>query len=82
MNAMYLVRPAKEEMNAWEDLINPDGKNAKGYGTWNWETMFSYMKRAENFTAPRPDISSVIDIKYDASTHGSGGPMEVSYPAV
>ncbi|KAF5316355.1 hypothetical protein D9619_006854 [Psilocybe cf. subviscida] len=82
MNAMYLVRPAKEEMDAWEALINPDDKNAKGYGTWNWETMFSYMKRAENFTAPRPDISSVIDIKYDASTHGSGGPMEISYPAV
>jgi len=74
MNAMYLVRPSSIEMNAWQEII--------GSPNWGWDQMYQYMKKAENFTAPSPDILEVVNIKYDASTHGSGGPMQISYPGV
>ncbi|KIJ89619.1 GMC oxidoreductase [Laccaria amethystina LaAM-08-1] len=35
-----------------------------------------------NFTPSSPRVQSVVKISYDASTHKSGGPMQVSYPAV
>ena len=81
MNAMYLVRPAKEEVNAWETLIAEEG-DAAAAKRWGWDSLYTYMRKAENFTPPLPALSSTINITYDASTHGSGGPMQISYPAV
>lgn len=81
MNAMYLVRPSKTEVDAWQDIIAPEGDSAAA-SNWNWDSMYGYMRKAENFTAPLPSLSSVVNITYNASTHGSGGPMQVSYPGM
>ncbi|KAJ3513799.1 hypothetical protein NLJ89_g2751 [Agrocybe chaxingu] len=81
MNAMYLVRPAREEMDAWQEIIAPNGDSAAA-ARWGWDNMFENMKKSENFTAPTQEVLSVVDIKFDASTHGSGGPMQISYPAI
>ncbi|KAH9479090.1 GMC oxidoreductase family protein Mala s 12 [Psilocybe cubensis] len=75
MNAMYLVRPAKVEVDAWQAIINDDKKR------WGWDNLFKFMKKAENFTPPTEELLSYTNISYDASTHGSGGPMQVTYPA-
>lgn len=81
MNAMYLVRPSKTELDAWRDIIAPQG-DFTAASNWNWDSMYGYMKKAENFTAPGAAASSIVNISYDASTHGSGGPMQVSYPGL
>ncbi|PPQ80723.1 hypothetical protein CVT25_001843 [Psilocybe cyanescens] len=76
MNAMYLVRPAKVEVDAWQDIIGDDKKR------WGWDNMFNFMKKAENFHPPTEEVLSYTNISYDASTHGSDGPMQLAYPAV
>jgi len=86
MNAMYLVRPSQTEMDAWQSVISSDAdassSSKSSPSNWGWDKMYTYMKRAENFTKPDDEVLKVVDIKYDASTHGSGGPMQLSYPAV
>ncbi|KAF8159180.1 hypothetical protein B0H34DRAFT_655044 [Crassisporium funariophilum] len=81
MNAMYLVRPSTTELDAWQAAIAPQG-DSDGASNWGWSKMFGFMKKAENFTAPRAELAPIINIAYDASTHGSGGPMQLSYPAI
>jgi len=78
---MYLVRPSKTEMDAWRDIIAPEGDSTAA-SNWGWDSMYGYMKKSENFTAPLSSLSSVVNISYNASTHGSGGPMQISYPGV
>lgn len=80
MNAMYLVRPSQVEMNAWQQLIaSSDGDTAT---RWGWTEMYDAMKKSENFTPPIDSVGRVGNIRWNASTHGSGGPMSVSYPGM
>ena len=79
MNGMYLVRPSKTEMDTWKDLIAPEG-DFSAANNWGWDTMYGYMKKSENFTAPFSALSNLVNISYDASAYGSGGPMQVSFP--
>lgn len=80
MNAMYLVRPSDVEMDAWSDVnTEQDSKAAKN---WNWNNMFKYMKKAENFNPPIASLAPTINITYSAENHGKGGPMQLGYPAV
>ncbi|PPQ72740.1 hypothetical protein CVT24_012634 [Panaeolus cyanescens] len=81
MNAMYVVRPSTEELDAWQEIIAPQGDTSAA-AQWGWNNMYNYMKKAENFTGPNANLLSVMDVQFDASTHGSGGPMQVSYPDV
>ncbi|KAF8962403.1 hypothetical protein BDZ97DRAFT_1824884 [Flammula alnicola] len=83
MNAMYLVRPSIAEMDAWDAIIQPQVQaDNTSAGNWGWDSMYGYMKKSENFTAPIPDLLAYVNISYNASTHGAGGPMQVSYPAM
>jgi choline dehydrogenase len=85
MNAMYLVRPSQIEVDAWQQLLesSQDPDVLTGASRWNWNTLFAAMKKSENFTAPAEDAWEVGGrFPYDASTHGSGGPMSLSYPRV
>ena len=79
MNAMYLVRPAREEMDTWQRLSSQSNDVT---GRWGWDQMYTAMKKAENFTDPLPQVVDVGRIQWDKSTHGNGGPMSISYPAV
>lgn len=80
MNAMYVVRPASNELDAWESIIASEDSDAAQ--KWGWDEMFSAMKRSENFTAPRDDVVSIGHIQWDANAYGSGGPLSVSYPGM
>lgn len=80
MNAMYVVRPAEEELNAWQQVITPEDQNAAA--KWGWNEMYRAMTKAENFTEPLPQVAAVGNIQWNASTHGSGGPLSISYPGM
>ena len=51
MNAMYLVRPAAPELDAWAAMLASDPSTAPGADNWNWESMFEAMKKSETFHA-------------------------------
>ncbi len=80
MNAMYLVRPSVQELNAWQQAISSDDKDAAT--KWGWDEMYASMRKVENFTEPLPQVASVGNIQWNASTYGSGGPVSISYPGV
>lgn len=82
MNAMYLVRPSETEINAWEALIAGDDSEAAK--PWGWTRFYESMKSSETFTPPLPDeeTGGNGNITFSASTHGTSGPMQVSYPAL
>ncbi|KAF8917627.1 GMC oxidoreductase [Mucidula mucida] len=79
INGMYHVRPAKVEVEAWQSLIAAEG-DSDAADNWSWDSFFAAMKKSETFTAPSDDAESVAGITYDASLHGTDGPIHVSYP--
>ena len=70
---MYAVRPSKLEVDAWGAMV-------PGGDLWNWNSLFANMKKSENFTAPSQEIQQEGNIMYDPSSHGTSGPVHVSYP--
>ncbi|KAF9477061.1 GMC oxidoreductase [Pholiota conissans] len=78
MNAMYQVRPSTTEMDAWNEINGIDPSSTGG--DWGWDSMYAYMKKSENFVAPNDALLEYLPIAYNASSYGSGGPMQVSYP--
>ncbi|KAF9522776.1 hypothetical protein CPB83DRAFT_800200 [Crepidotus variabilis] len=82
MNAMYLVRPSKVEVDAWASLLAGDGGDPTTASRWGWDNLYNYMKKAEQFTPPTSNLAKVVNVTYDASFYGASGPMKVTYPAV
>lgn len=72
---MYAVRPSKVEVDAWAAMSGPGADDL-----WDWNALFANMKKSENFTAPSAQIQQEGDIMYAASSHGTSGPVHVSYP--
>jgi choline dehydrogenase len=79
---MYVVRPAKTEVDVWAELMAGDGGDATAASRWNWDNLYKYMMKAEFFTPPTKSVLGVVDIKYNQSTYGNSGPLQISYPAV
>ena len=79
INGMYLVRPNSVEVNAWHDLIAPNGTTAAD--NWSWNSLLAAMKKSENFTPPITAVQSVAGMQYQNSSHGTNGPLQASYPA-
>ncbi|KIY62258.1 GMC oxidoreductase [Cylindrobasidium torrendii FP15055 ss-10] len=76
INGLYAVRPAEVEVDAWKDLL----EGADGADNWSWNSLYEAMKKSETFTAPSDEIATTAGITYDASLHGTDGPMHNSYP--
>lgn len=76
MNGLYLLRPGALEINAWRDLLG----DMDGADSWSWDSLYAAMKKTENFTAPASDIADEAGITWDASDHGTQGPIQASYP--
>ena len=47
MNAMYLIRPSKPEVDMWAQLLSGDGGNSSTASRWGWDNLYTYMKKAE-----------------------------------
>ncbi len=75
---MYYVRPAKEEVNAWRDLIAPS--NTSAAAVWGWDSFFTTLKATETFTPPSADIQRAAAIQYTQSSHGNTGKLQTTYP--
>ncbi|KAK3686200.1 hypothetical protein B0T22DRAFT_467490 [Podospora appendiculata] len=71
VNAMVYVRPAKEELKTWADL---------GATGWDWDSLLPYYKKSENITAPDTSFMAAANFSFDPSVHGTGGPVQASYP--
>ncbi|KAJ7054069.1 alcohol oxidase [Mycena amicta] len=70
INGMQYARGTRDQYDALQKLGN------KG---WDWDSMLSYMKKAENFHAP--DAEQVRDgASFDPAVHGTGGPLSVAFP--
>ncbi|KAJ5145360.1 glucose-methanol-choline oxidoreductase [Penicillium atrosanguineum] len=76
INGLYMTRPGEYEINAWKDMLG----GMDGADNWGWDSFYAAMKKSETFDAPSDDIASQADISWDASTHGSSGPIHASYP--
>ncbi|KAF9264072.1 alcohol oxidase [Marasmius fiardii PR-910] len=72
MNAMYMVRPSQLEVDAWGQLAG-DGN------TWGWNSLLAGMKKSESFSPPSDDVRNISKILFDASSHGTSGPIHTSY---
>ncbi|TRM58831.1 GMC oxidoreductase [Schizophyllum amplum] len=77
-NGMYFTRPNKEEIDAWSTLLGDD--SYADY--WTWDSFYAASKKSETFHAPTDEAEAVAHITYDASLHGTDGPIHTTYPAV
>ncbi|GLB41482.1 putative alcohol oxidase [Lyophyllum shimeji] len=60
-------------------MTNDDSAAAK---KWGWDQFYIAMKKSETFTPPRDEVAEIGNITWSASTHGTQGPMDASYPAI
>lgn len=76
INGLYMTRPGEDEVNAWKDMLG----DMDGADNWSWSAFYAAMKKSETFSPPTDAIEKQADITWDASTHGTDGPIHVSYP--
>ncbi|THH10604.1 hypothetical protein EW145_g1185 [Phellinidium pouzarii] len=76
VNGLYAVRPSQLEFDTWSSLL--DG--ADGADAWNWENTLAAMKKSETFNAPSSAMASVDTLEFNAGSHGTKGPLHVSWP--
>lgn len=71
VNGLVWVRGAKEEYDALEQL---------GSSGWNWDSLYKYMKKSEKLNIPSQDLVKEFGFVVQPSSHGSSGPVDVSFP--
>ncbi|KAJ5771124.1 uncharacterized protein N7511_003175 [Penicillium nucicola] len=76
INGLYMTRPGKEEINAWQDMLG----DMDGNENWSWDSFYAAMKKSETFSPPTDDVVKEAGITWNASTHGTDGPIHMSYP--
>ncbi|KAK4139590.1 putative GMC oxidoreductase [Dichotomopilus funicola] len=69
INGMTYIRGNKAEFDVWETLGNPG---------WNWDSLFAYYKKSENYTVPT-DSQLAAGATYQRQNHGFKGPLHVGY---
>ncbi|KAJ6485599.1 alcohol oxidase [Mycena sanguinolenta] len=67
LNFFLYHRPAKSDIDAFEELGNPG---------WNWELLERYYKKSQHF------IENSEVLATDLGHHGDTGPIAVAYPSV
>ncbi|KAI8962822.1 putative GMC oxidoreductase [Daldinia sp. FL1419] len=70
INGMTYIRGDKAEFDAWESLGNDD---------WNWEILYPYFKRVEQFSPPTA-AQQAAGASFDAEYHGKDGLMKTGFP--
>lgn len=78
INGLYMTRPGEIEVNAWKEMLG----DMSGAENWSWESFYAAMKKSETFAAPEDDVAKKADISWNASNHGSDGPIDSSYPTL
>ncbi|KAH8100200.1 alcohol oxidase [Cristinia sonorae] len=73
LNFMVLARPARAELDSWEELGNEG---------WNWDSTLHYMKKSETLDPvklSKADAELYAAIP-DLLSHGTDGPIHASFP--
>ncbi|KAL7626789.1 hypothetical protein AAE478_003563 [Parahypoxylon ruwenzoriense] len=70
INGMTYIRGDKAEFDAWESLGN-DG--------WNWDTLYPYFKRVEQFSPPTA-AQQAAGATFNPEYHGEGGLLKTGFP--
>ncbi|KAI0066612.1 alcohol oxidase [Artomyces pyxidatus] len=69
INFFQYHRPAKSDIDAFEELGNPG---------WNWDLLKKYYMKVETFVPPS---NKTEVMSYDLKDRGSNGPLRVAYPS-
>ncbi|KAI0757740.1 alcohol oxidase [Daedaleopsis nitida] len=75
INGAAWTRGLNAQYDTWSSLL----ETSEASVGWNWDGMFSYMKKAETFSAPN-DQQQAKGAASIASYHGTTGPVQVTYP--
>ncbi|TFY77549.1 hypothetical protein EWM64_g6463 [Hericium alpestre] len=75
INGAHWTRGMAAQYDAWSTLLE---SNETEIG-WNRDSLFSYMKKAEAFSAPN-DGQRAKGANSNGSYHGSNGPVQVTFP--
>ncbi|KAF8205978.1 glucose oxidase [Mycena galopus ATCC 62051] len=75
INGAAWTRGLNAQYDAWSTLLEEDEASVG----WNWDGIFSYMKKAEAFSAPNAQ-QAAKGAQSIASYHGTTGPVQVTYP--
>jgi choline dehydrogenase len=73
---MYVVRPSSAEVDAWAAMV------PGGVDKWSWDNLFAGMQASETFSAPSDSVQKAGNIQWNASSHGTSGPIHTTYPAL
>ena len=65
---MTYLRGDKAQFDSWEKLGNTG---------WNWDSMFKYYKKLEQFSVPKPSQTKVAS--FDRNFHGFDGDLHVGF---
>lgn len=70
INGMGYIRGDRAIVDAWETLGSPG---------WNWDALWPYFMRSENFTAPTVEQEINEGAAYGQELHGLDGPLDVAF---
>ncbi|KKY32512.1 putative glucose oxidase [Diaporthe ampelina] len=70
INGMGYIRGDRAIVDAWETLGSPG---------WNWDALWPYYLRSENFTAPTVEQEENEGAAYREELHGVDGPLDVAF---
>ncbi|KAI0165908.1 GMC oxidoreductase [Xylariaceae sp. FL1272] len=73
INGMTYIRGDRKQFDGspWESLGVNDG--------WNWDTLFPYYLKAENFITPNA-AQSAAGATFEPSVHGDQGQVDIAFP--
>ncbi|RPD64064.1 alcohol oxidase [Lentinus tigrinus ALCF2SS1-7] len=72
INYMIYTRGAKDDYDRWASVTGDSG--------WNWNNMFTYLKKLENFTNS-PNVQNA-SLKFSSNLHSTSGPVGAGLPQV
>ncbi|KAF9473528.1 alcohol oxidase [Pholiota conissans] len=75
INGAAYTRGLNAQYDAWSTLLEPSEASVG----WNWQGLWSYMKKSETFSAPNSQ-QAAKGAQSISSYHGFSGPVQVTYP--
>ncbi|KAF8154919.1 glucose oxidase [Crassisporium funariophilum] len=75
INGAAYTRGLNAQYDAWSTLLEPSEASVG----WNWQGVWSYMKKSERFSPPNSNQASK-GAQFIESYHGYAGPVQVTYP--
>ncbi|PPR03699.1 hypothetical protein CVT24_007420 [Panaeolus cyanescens] len=75
INGAAYTRGLNAQYDAWQQLLEPSEASMG----WNWQGLWSYMKKSETFSPPNSEQASKGAQSIN-SYHGFSGPVQVTFP--